>query len=331
MKCMIIGSNIGESQAFKDTCMEIGKAIAYCNHDLIVCSPYEDSADYWVMKTYFDTYNNHKERQCFLHYPKNNDVILKIADIKNKFSNNINLVEHKSLDNIIFAWLFCQISALEMADYVIAIGGKNDGSAKLLLSLAKAKNKLVIPFSKFDGAAKDFYHETEYLLINLIRCEFLFKKDIVCTEKDVVQIIYQLLNEKKQNIDRGHSLKKVFISYPREKNAEADYLEMILRRKNVLVFRDESDFIPGATIHDEIIQKLNDSNLFISLWCKENACSPWCFDEFDIALNKKERDEMCIIILKLDDTRMIHPRARKLIYYDVKTREDIQNIVNRII
>lgn len=141
----------------------------------------------------------------------------------------------------------------------------------------------------------------------------------------ICKIIDDLLNFK--NSDH---VKKIFISYPREKTDIADYLEMILRR-NIIVFRDESDFTPGASIQNEIIQKLNDSNVFISLWCKENACSPWCYDEFEIALDKNQKSEMSIIILQIDDTRMIHPRARDIITYPVNSKGDIQNIVNKIL
>jgi len=40
---------------------------------------------------------------------------------------------------------------------------------------------------------------------------------------------------------QGHQL-RFFISYPRTRPAEADYVETVLRRQNMLVFRDETDF-----------------------------------------------------------------------------------------
>lgn len=40
------------------------------------------------------------------------------------------------------------------------------------------------------------------------------------------------------------------------------------------------------------IDALNDVNVFITLWCREYACSPWCYDEFDIAIDKYHQHEI---------------------------------------
>ena len=79
------------------------------------------------------------------------------------------------------------------------------------------------------------------------------------------------------------------------------------------------------------IDALNDVNVFITLWCREYACSPWCYDEFDIAINKHQKGEMDLLILCLDNTRIVPKGARDLINYRVKNKKDIENEIMRFI
>ena len=55
MKIMIIGGKTEKKEDWEDirqVCFEIGKTLCTKNHSLELCSPFEDSADYWVFKGY---------------------------------------------------------------------------------------------------------------------------------------------------------------------------------------------------------------------------------------------------------------------------------------
>lgn len=89
-------------------------------------------------------------------------------------------------------------------------------------------------------------------------------------------------SDMKKSNDIGE--RKIFISYARRRPCEADYIETLLRRRGVSVFRDESEFGAGKEIPVQIEENIYKSNTFIAVYCAEYACSPWCYDELELAL-----------------------------------------------
>ncbi|RBN36039.1 hypothetical protein DMN50_37535, partial [Priestia megaterium] len=63
-----------------------------------------------------------------------------------------------------YAWLLCQLQALESCQTIIAIGGKLDGSANMLLLLAESKRKKILPLSFLGGAAEQSFYRKRYEL-----------------------------------------------------------------------------------------------------------------------------------------------------------------------
>ena len=99
---------------------------------------------------------------------------------------------------------------------------------------------------------------------------------------------------------------------------------MILRRRNLDIMRDDHDFEPGENITRQINEMIHKSTVFIALWCSEYACSPWCFDELDLALRTHTQEGRELWILQLDKTRIIHPKARGLLFYPITTRDELE-------
>src|SRR5699024_3477230 len=126
---------------------------------LELCSPFEDSADYWVLKGYCS--DSCSCTTVNYHYVKLDSVDRKLQLLENKYLkiNKVPIIVSKSEEksDMQYAWLFCQLEALECCQCVLAIGGKNTGSANMLLRFAEGKRKLVIPFTIGDGAAMRAY------------------------------------------------------------------------------------------------------------------------------------------------------------------------------
>ncbi|PHN00708.1 toll/interleukin-1 receptor domain-containing protein [Flavilitoribacter nigricans] len=97
-----------------------------------------------------------------------------------------------------------------------------------------------------------------------------------------------------------------------------------MRRRNHIVLRDEKEFKPGTDIPNSIKENIFRSNIFIAIWCKEYACSPWCFDELNLALDRLEQKKVPMWIICVDDTRMVPPKARDLLHYKVRSREELE-------
>ncbi|MED3201287.1 toll/interleukin-1 receptor domain-containing protein [Bacillus toyonensis] len=301
---------------------------------MIVCSPFEDSADYWVLEGF--KRNNPKENQVVeFHFVDSGPVRAEIEKLEAKL-NPLRIIKIPSPPPNIegsksnsYSWLLCQLQALESCQIIIAIGGKLDGSANMLLLFAESKRKQIIPLSFLGGAARESFLRRRYELEDRFEDNYILfqddKKIADSIKLGEVSVSYSSIKEKNRNPSN------FFISYPRARPSEADYIETLLRRRNFQVFRDESDFGAGYAIPKQIEEAIYAANVFIAVWCSECACSPWCFDELELALNQLEDGKIKMWIICIDDTRIVPMRARNLHYYTVKTRDDIEGQILKLL
>lgn len=339
MKCLIIGGfdsnfSISEKERFQDECIRIGQFLSNEGHSLIICSPFHDSADYWVLKGFLSG-NLSRNQTIEMHFVDDDTVRAEINKIATELPlKEIIKIPHPksdsaSVSSISYSWLLCQLEALETCHFIIAIGGKLDGAANMLLILAESKRKLIVPLSFLGGAAAQSFNRRRYELEDKLGFDYLLLQDggkILDSPKlHNLLCSFQLSKDSTRKDDT--KLLSFFISYPRARPEEADYIESLLRRRNLKLFRDESDFGAGCSIPVEITESMHSSNVFIAIWCKEYACSPWCFDEFELALDRYEAGKMELWIFCPDETRMVPKRARDLIYYNVSSRKQIEGVV----
>lgn len=85
--------------------------------------------------------------------------------------------------------------------------------------------------------------------------------------------------------------------------------------------------LAGHAIPGEIRNAIYGCDVFIAIWCKEYACSPWCYDELDIALDRHEGGGMALWVFCVDETRVVPPRARDLVAYSISSRQDLSGSV----
>jgi hypothetical protein len=335
MRIFIIGSpadaNSQQNDGFTSFCFELGKELASKNIELVLCSPFKDSADYYVMEGIKSSVN--KKLSLQLYYPKTdeleklwNSLLQGLEDsIKvTKFRQESPLVQER--ESVSYSWLFCQLQGIANSDFAIVIGGKLSGSSNLLLRLADAQEKTIIPIKKFGGVGELFYEKKKYQLSDKFGYNYSEELFGNLTPDSLVD---KLINKPKDtelvNIQNSNNEKLTFfISYSREKPAKADLIETILRRRNFTVIRDENNIAASQDIPNAIKENILKSDIFIALWCKEYACSPWCYDELSIALDSHTKEGKSLWIFRTDKTRIVHPKARKLLWFDVENREQIE-------
>ena len=217
-----------------------------------------------------------------------------------------------------YSWLFAQLNALDGCAGVIALGGKEAGAAKLLFQLAASKNKSILPLTFFGGAASDYYDIYNWDLYDVLG------KDLEqVTSLSQISRIPKLLERLIEGVP-SRAEHRFFISYARARPQEADYVETLIRRRNGIVYRDEEDFEPAAETQEDIVKNIKKSNVFVAIWCKEYACSPWCFDELELAIQRNKEGLSELWIFCVDDTRMVPREARTLNYYLVKDRDSLE-------
>ncbi|MEJ9227725.1 toll/interleukin-1 receptor domain-containing protein [Priestia aryabhattai] len=341
MRYFVIGSIVNnnlktekEKERFHDACIVIGQTLCKLGHSLVVCSPFKDSADYWVIEG-FKQGNPQRNQVIEFHFIDQKQVCDEIEKLEES-SKHLRVIKipysppktHSSKSNS-YAWLLCQLQALESCQIIIAVGGKLDGSANMLLLLAESKRKKILPLSFLGGAAEQSFYRKRYELQDIFGDKSLLLQD----EKNIISAVelshFQKSTDsmKKKNV----SPTNFFISYPRARPAEADHIEALLRRRNLQVFRDESKFGAGHAIPTLIEEAIYGANIFIAVWCTEYACSPWCFDEFELALDRADAEEIELWIICVDSTRIVPKRARNLHYYSVTSREEIEGCISKLL
>jgi hypothetical protein len=331
MRYFVIGGIVDnesqtEKEKFQDSCKIIGQTICQMGHSLVVCSPFQDSADYWVLKGF--TNSKPKNGQVIeIHFIDTLNVRTEIEKLEtdNKYLR-FNKIPYpastsENTNSISYSWLLCQLQALESSHVIVAIGGKIDKSANMLLLLAESKRKQVLPLAFLGGAAANSFHRRRYELQDKFGSDFTLFQD----KDNIINSIKlgELQDILSPKIDKSENPLKFFISYPRARPVEADYIETLLRRRNLQVFRDESDFGAGHAIPKQIEEAIYSANVFIAVWCAEYACSPWCCDELELALDRLEAGKIKLWIICTDETRIVPKRARNLTYFSVRSREEI--------
>lgn len=201
-------------------------------------------------------------------------------------------------------------------------GGEIDGAANMLLLLADSKRRTVLPLPFLGGAAKLAFDRRRYELADRLGDVFNTLYDSNCTSR-TAELLAILENNHTRHSQPKRISPSFFISYARNRVAEADFVENILRRRNLKVFRDETDFGAGHAIPNSIKEAIFEADIFIALWSSEYACSPWCFDEIEIALDRQENNALNIWILRIDTTRVVPKRARDLLYFDTFDRSGL--------
>lgn len=339
MKIMIVGgspsfSSIEDTERSSIVCEEsvsqIAKLLVEKGHEIIVCSPFAGSADYVALNGIAAA-----TRPCRLefHYPDILEVRDKIEDWDNKLPNaTMDKFPHYPPETddegaLRHAWLLSQLSALDRASALIAVGGRIGGSAELLLKLAHSRRFPILPITILNGASARFFdtHRYEYDDIFGSDVDALHSADGI---ERIPDLIAKLTSKRSQISQQGN---RVFVSYARTQSSMADFVEMALRRRGIDVVRDEASFEPGHAIPDEIQEKIISAQIFIALWSLDYASSPWCFDEIEFALDRQESGALDIWFIQLDETRIVPPRARNKVTHKAVNRDELKAVIDTLI
>jgi len=336
MKIFVVGGLVSrddgdlaaQREVLAGTCRQLGSNLAAAGHEIVLCSPFEDAADIHVLRGVATTAEG-REAQVAFHFVDTAVVRQKLEAIVTELGlTRVSRIPHPppQADNQQarrYAWLLCQLNALESSHATVAIGGDPNGAANMLLLLADGKRKAVLPLPFMGGAAKLAFDRRRYELEDRLGpgVAELQNEDGVSHVSELVATLAQGAGSSTKS---RQVVPSFFISYARDRQGEADYVETLLRRRNLRVFRDESDFGAGHAIPAAIREAIFEANVFIALWSSEYACSPWCFDEMELALDRHAGATLDLWILRVDTTRIVPKRARDLVFYDAPNRTALE-------
>jgi TIR domain len=323
-----------QKQDLNRSMAKLGKTIAEAGHDLLVCSPFDGSADAVAALGALTLVpvSSHRSDIEF-HHPDTPAVIREMQALRSRVPapEGLKSFQHPTPKDergnylLEYGWLLSQTYAMDRSHGAIALGGKIGRSASLLLSLLDARKKPLLPLTFLGGASAQAFDRRRYLLEDRLGSKIAVLHDPGCPS-EIVELLAAVSSEAVMSSPQS-SLMKFFISYPRAKPCEADFVETALRRRQFDVFRDENDFAPGTPITGAIEAAIYSANVFIAIWSKEYACSDWCFDELTLALQRQAAGKLKVWILCVDNTRIIPPAARNLINYPARSREELERQV----
>jgi nucleoside phosphorylase len=296
-------------------CLQIGEAVARAGADLVVCSPFPDSADVHAV---FGYVRSGRGRVVHFHHPNHPLVKQRLAELLGLLGPDLDVrivtwdyPAPEDDDSWEQAWLLCQIQALERADAVIAVGGHPSRSANTLLHLAELKQKVVVPFAFLGGAAGRAFERRDWA-----RMLPSFDASVLRSRAGVPEVMAIVDRLVIGNVRPTHGYAwppgRVFISRAVSDVQFGTALQAVLTGAGCdAVLGDQevrADRMVEAAIQDAIVG----ADLFVALWSKNYALSAYCSDELDLALRRHEAGQLQIWLFNLDGSAVVSVRARRL-------------------
>ena len=324
-----------EAPRLNRTSLKLGAALAEAGAQLLVCSPFPDSADYYTAMGYADAKAG---GVIHFHSPAHAKVEEKRALLRQTLGRpNLSIQnwnypgpETDDGDSWFQAWLLAQLQALDKADVVVALGGKVSKTANTLLHLAEAKGLPIVPFAFLGGAAR-----RTYVRRNWARLNPGFDPAILESDDGVEQAVpianRLLLDRIKRSVEGGGRPKTVFVSVARPDAAVGTALEGILNNQGLEVVLGDNLIEPGQMVPAAIEQGIRRSDIMAILWSRAYAQSAWCYDELSLALNLEALGAMKIWLFNLDDSPIVPTQARKLAAVSVRNLEGLRSAVEALL
>jgi hypothetical protein len=307
----------------------IGRALILHRHDLLVCSPHKGSVDREAVLGAAALLSKTGKALIEFHVPELKGTQEELRRLTRSLPAKGTKIfrypvsaDESGNPNLTYTWLLSQLSAMSRAQVVLSFGGKVDGSASVLLPIAESQRKTVLPLPFLGGAAaQSFERQRNELSARLGDALSLLQDKAFLT--GALALIDSLPNVQLPGPNDSEP-PRIFLSYPTTRKRDADYVENFLRHQGCKVYRDLVTFEAGRSIQGEIREHIHLADIFLAIWCSDYACSPWCYDEIDIALTRHRDGRMIPWILCFDDTPIIPPGARMLPYYRITNRRQLE-------
>lgn len=337
----VIGGHTGETAdadaelpRLHKVSLTLGHVLAKAGVQLLICSPFPDSVDYYAAMGYADakcggviqfhspTHSTVEEKRCLLRKTLGRPGLV-IQDW------NYPGPEGNEEDVWFQSWFLAQIQALEKADVVVALGGKVSQTASTLLHLAEAKGLPIIPFAFLGGVAQRSYERRDWSRLNPG-----FDSSILCDIDGVehtIEIANRLMLDRMQSSPCPERPKVVFVSFAHQDSAMANALRAALLKEGIEVLVGDEEIRPDQMITATIEQAVLRSDVCAILWSRQYAQSPWCYDEMSLAINQQEYGKIKVWLFNLDDSPIVPAQARKLPAISVRSGHAMHHCVGELL
>jgi hypothetical protein len=325
MKIFILGSKSDLETAKRDLldnfCHKLGEQIARSDHAIIVCSAERSAADFQVIRGIAAAHLPETSRKLIVHRPDDETIKNDWRELERELSlSSLEYFSHtgphfrkedgsiSSQEGLLNCFLLCQMGALKECDLVVAIGGRSEGSASVILAIAREQRKPILPFRFLGGAAESVFNKIE----GDLRQNLGNDVEKLGHQDDGASAFLSLIERlQARTSTRLPAELRFFLSYSWQRGEYADLVEAFLRRlDNISLFRDEHEIPSGGSITAKVeLELTNRCNVFLALWGREYVESPHCYDEMHLWYSLRGLDSL--YLLRFDNTRPVWPFLRK--------------------
>lgn len=315
-------------------CHELGRMIARSGAELIICSPFPDSADYYTAMGFA---SESGDRIMHFHSPDHPDVAQKRELLgKTLDEAGLKIIDwlHPGPENPEGwreAWSLAQIQALERADAVVAVGGKVSGSANTLLHLAESKGVPIVPFTFLKGAADRAFQRRNWNKLNPDLDTAELEENRGKGVKHAIEIANRLILDSVTRKSAPDRIVSVFISRSAKDAEVADQISTLLKREGIEVVFGDEQIRPAQMVTASIEQAIMACDVCIILWSRNYALSPWCYDELLYASKLQSLGRLGIWFLSLDGSEIVPHEGRKQRVITAKTNAAVLKAVKALL
>jgi len=324
----VIGGIAGETKdsdaelpRLHNASLKLGRTLANAGAQLVICSPFPDSADYYTAMGYGEGKGS---RVIHLHSPRHAKVMEKRQLLGETLGREGLVIKDWSYpgpesddpESWSQAWLLAQLQALEKADVVVALGGKVSKTANTLLHLAEARSLPIVPFAFLGGAARRAFTRRDWKRLNPGLDASILEGDQGVER--TVEIANRLITDRMARTSEYTHPKTVFLSFARKDSMVANALISFLKDRGLEVLTGDNEFRTDQLVGASIEQAILKSNICVILWSQNYALSPWCYDELALAIDRHSLGQMEIWFFNLDDSMVVPTQARKLTMISVR-------------
>ena len=313
--------------------LKLGRTLAAAGAELLICSPFPDSVDYYVAMGYAD---GSAPGVIHFHSPSHPDVQKKRDLLKQTLGRGGLLMKEwnypgpESDDSWPQAWLLAQLQALERADVVIALGGNVSKTANTLLHLAESKGLPIVPFEFLGGAARRAFKRRNWAKLNpeLSTAPLMDDKGV----DSVISIANKLIADRMAgSFDSQQQPRTVFVSFARKDEPFAIALAAHLSKRGLEVLTGDAEIRANQMVNAAIEQAIQRADIVVLLWSKHYGLSPWCFDELSLAKDREARGQCGIWLFNLDDSLIVPMSIRKLPVISVRSQSALIGVADELL
>lgn len=194
-----------------------------------------------------------------------------------------------------FDWLVATVRAVDSCDVAITLG---DGeSVRMVGSLSASGSAPVLAIAAFGGSSRDVFaqHRSIYAMKELPGQPVIsaLSDRWQTGSAELVVAFAERLCRRRPTESRTRSY---FISYSSNDAEIADHIELLLRRNDRRVLRDETFLRAGDRLPDAVAAMISQCGTFVVINSCSYARSDWCQNELALALDTiKPARVVCLI------------------------------------